>query len=83
MQIGSADRFVMLKSCGYSRKEIVTVLKKTDIARQRRQRAGELSLFAVVQESFEYYKRAIANATIRRGTKQRERALVAEYKKPT
>ena len=83
MQMGPLDRIFLLVSSGCAPQEIKARIKETDIVRHRRQRTWDLLRFAPVQESLERIQKTAANATIRRTTKRRERALLAKYVHPS
>jgi len=89
LKIPNQLRIDMLKKSGYSRQEIQEGIRKANIERNRRRRTVETLHLQPMEESIERCKRALLNATVRRGVKKRERQLLicrqrcdGDFKKP-
>jgi len=72
-------RIDKLKKYGFSRQEIEEATRKANIERSRRRRTVETLRLQHLEESIEKFKRALLNATIRRGIKKRERQLLLSH----
>jgi hypothetical protein len=84
MNLPSRQRSDILKSLGYSRREISEATKHAIKVRIDRQRTIDTLHLAPIEEFIERTTRAVLNATIRRGAKRREREYLSLSKrKPT
>jgi hypothetical protein len=79
LRMPSWYRTDVLRSLGFSTKEIQAAIKEANIIRHKRVRTLETMQLAPAQAAFERMKRATLNATIRRGQKAKERKLLQEY----
>jgi hypothetical protein len=80
LHMPSSFREGMLKQQGYSKKEIMEAVKNANIGRSRRKNTNNTPVnLAFLEEILQRNYRAIMNATVRRGAKNRERRLLSMY----
>jgi hypothetical protein len=71
-------RYMLLKDSGYATSEINKYNKRATLIRRGRKRTVDMSHVSSMAEITEKFKRAVTNATIRRGKKQREREYIQQ-----
>ena len=81
MNLPSMERDRMLRSVGFSRQDLMASLKQANISRYQRRRTVDTIQMGPMLEKLELVRRAVANATVRRAAKRRERAYLAPYNK--
>lgn len=69
-------RHMMLKDSGYATSEIQMYTKRATLIRKGRKRTVDMSHVSNMAEITEKFKRAVSNATVGRGKKQREREYI-------
>jgi hypothetical protein len=66
----------LLRESGFTLREIQEYTKKANVARRQRKKTAELSHLSGFSETTEKLTRGLSNLTLKRGKKQKERALL-------